>query len=286
MAAALATVGLASCAGGDGRVPTALRVGVLPDQAEAVLRETYAPLLDHLTRATGLETSLVVPDSYGDLLVRFQRGELDLAWFGGLTFTRAAAESGARPLVMRDVDLHFTSDFIVPAGQAADALDDMRDARLAFGPELSTSGHLMPRAYLIQRGLEPETFFTQVIHSRGHDQTALWIQGGRADLGVLNSVVLGSMLASGALDPARIRVLERTPPYRDYVWATRPGLRDDLRESLLAAFLDLDFTLPEHAAILARQGGRAYLPATFGDFQEVSEAAARHGVQRIAIPGR
>ena len=154
-------------AGCDGQSPTpedpaVVRVGVLPDQTEQVLRQRYADLLAYLSEQVGVAHELYVPDGYADLVDAFGRGEFDLAYFGGVTFVRAREEHDAQPLVMRDVDLRFVSYFVTRSDVTGEKVEDFRGQHLAFGSELSTSGHLMPRYFLRQLDIVPEQFFATI----------------------------------------------------------------------------------------------------------------------------
>jgi len=137
-----------------------LRVGVLPDENVEMLRERYAPLCEFMKQDTRSSCELIFPEDYSDLLDRFGRGEVELAYFGGVTFVRARAEHGAVPLVMRDVDSRFTSVLMVPADSDDRTLADLKGKRFSFGSRLSTSGHLMPRYFLNkENGIQPEKYF-------------------------------------------------------------------------------------------------------------------------------
>ncbi len=250
-----------------------LRIGVLPDQNPQTLIQIHKPLTEYLAASVGVETELFIPRSYEELLGAFDRGRIELAWFGGLTFIRAEQESQAEPLVMRDIDLEFTSDFLVPQEASEQTLEDFSGRRFSFGPKLSTSGHLMPRYFLRLRGIEPETFFSEVRYSAGHDQTLFWVSDDVVDLGAANSEIVESMPPNGRSAHEGVRVLERTPPYRDYLWAAQSHLDPDLRDRLLDAFLALDRTVPAHRALLEPLGAGGFIPASSGDYLELRLAA-------------
>ncbi len=255
-----------------------LRVGVLPDQTSDVLRKQYGPLIEHLSAYADREIELALPVSYEELLDWFDEGRIQLAWFGGLTFLRAESRSGAQALVMRDTDLKFTSDFLVARSRQERSLQEFAGATLSFGPALSTSGHLMPRYFMQQDGIDPEALYGEVRHSTGHDQTALWVQGGAVDIGAVNSVVVESMLRDGSLSSDLVRVLQTTTPYRNYVWAVRPDLAPNLRTALQDGFLALQMRVPEQAAILTALGSGGYIPATRSDYDELRRAALLMGL--------
>ncbi len=69
--------------------PSILRVGILPDENGDALRKRYDPLLEYLSAKIGVDTKLVLPSDYSDLVRLFREREVELAYFGGLTFVRA-----------------------------------------------------------------------------------------------------------------------------------------------------------------------------------------------------
>lgn len=262
------------------RVVTAnpICVAVLPDQSKDTLSSQYAPLLDYLESETSLKFELSIPLDYTDLLDQFESGRVDLAWFGGLTFTQAERRSRAVPLVFRDVDSQFTSCYLTNASDTRTTISEFEGENFSFGPELSTSGHLMPRYFMKHAGLDPEQFFASTRHSAGHDQTATWVANGTVAVGVANCVIVQSLLENGVLSSDDVRIIETTPPYSDYVWAIKAPLDERIKVALLDAFLALDATIPEHRKILRSQGANAYLPAASENFEVVRIAADRAGI--------
>lgn len=251
-----------------------LKIGILPDRSREQLERRYQPLLDHLRVATGYGIETVLVGSYEEQLRSFERKEVDLARLGGLTFVQAESASGAVPLVLRDVDLSFTTDLLVAGSAPPGEIEGFAGGVFSFGPRLSTSGHMMPRYFLMERGIQPETLFREVRYSEGHDQTVAWIQDGEVDVGAVNSLVVEAMLEDGRLRSEDVRLLWRTPPYHNYVWAVQPDLGQGVRWNLREAFLALDVTVPEHRAILELLGARGFLPAAARDFATVRYAAA------------
>ena len=277
---ALVLVLLTGCTGNDDEAAgmDMLRISVLPDQSESVLRERFTPLLDYLSQETGLPYEFVPVKDYQDLLERFHRNELDLVRWGGFTFVKAQLADGARPLVMRDVDARFTSVFLVRGDSEAISTRDFKDKVLAFGSRLSTSGHLMPRHFLVQQGIDAEEFFSEVRYSGAHDRTVEWVVNGQADLGVANAVVVSRLYQQGRINPEQIRVLWETPHYADYVWAVNRRVPQAVHDRILQAFLQLTPDKPEHGKIFDAVGGQLYLPATEEDFLALEEIGRSLGL--------
>lgn len=255
-----------------------IRIAVLPDQARDRLTSKYASLIEYLESSTNLDFEFSIPRDYPDMLAQFEAGRIDLAWFGGLTFVQAISSGHALPIAFRDVDLAFTSCYLVKSSDTRATISEFGGESFSFGPDLSTSGHLMPRYFMANAGLDPDKFFGSIRHSSGHDQTAIWVSNGTVALGVANCVIVQSLFESEVLHPDNVRIIETTPPYADYVWAASDSLSEDVRQSLLDALLALDASIPEHREILRSQGANAYLPAGVSDFEIIRAAAVRAGV--------
>lgn len=280
----LFVVSLFGCSGEDiDPAPTMkpVVVAVLPDQSKEALLARHMPLLEYLRATTSLDFELEIPLDYADLLEQFDTGDIGLAWFGGLTFTRAEQRSQAVPLAFRDIDSQFTSCYLSKSDEYSTRIRDFAGSEFSFGPYLSTSGHLMPRYFLERDGIIPEQFFSSTRHSAAHDQTARWVRDGTVNLGVANCIIVQSMLDNGLLSDDDIRVIETTPPYSDYVWAVSSSMDKHTRMLLLDALLALDASLPQHRVILQLQGANAYLPAASEDFVLVRRAAQQLGLDDV-----
>ena len=222
---ALLCVAIVACSqrAPDSETRQTLSVGVLPDENVEALLKRHEPLIDYLEGALEMDLELVIHESYDELVEAFDRGDVQLAWFGGFTFIQARDRSGAVPIATRDVDLAFSSVFLVPASSAATSIEEFRGRRFAFGSELSTSGHLMPRFFLEEAEIEPESFFGEVIYSGAHDRSAYMVRDGEVDIAVANASIVKKLYRKGLLDDREVRVLEGTPHYQDYVWGRAPG---------------------------------------------------------------
>lgn len=260
-----------------GMVPDVLRIGILPDQAPEVIQARYQPLADHLTATVGVPCRLVSAASYADLLQKIERHEVELAYLGGVTFVLAQEQSGVVPLVMRKMDTHYTSYFLVRADHPAKTLADLNGARLAFGSRLSTSGHLMPRHFLSEQGLEPGTFFGEIAFTGSHDRAALSVRDGRADVGAVSADIVRQMFADGRLSRSAVRVLWETPSYADYVWVVDRALDEGLVARLRDAFLMLEPDTLEHGKVLSSLDAQVFIPALSEDFVLLADIVRQQG---------
>ena len=256
-----------------------LRVSAIPDESPTELQRKFTPLGAYLEKATGAKVSFVPVSDYAATVEGLAAKKLDLVWYGGFTFVQARRRTGtAIPLVQREEDAQFHSKFIVPANSKAKTLADLKGSTFAFGSVSSTSGHLMPRYFLLQNGIDPDKDFAKVAYSGAHDVTAKWVESGKVQAGVLNESVLEKLFEEKKLDKSKVRVLWTTPPYFDYNWTVRGDLDPKLVAKVKSAFLELDYSNPAHKTILDLQRTKRFIPTSPANYESIEQAAKSAGL--------
>jgi phosphonate transport system substrate-binding protein len=261
-------------------VPDVLRVSAIPDENPNELLRIYQPFAEYLAREVGLKVQFTPVVDYAATVEGLAAKKLDLVWYGGFTFVQARRRTGATavPVVSRAEDLEFHSKFIASPASGIKTLADLKGKTFAFGSVSSTSGHLMPRYFLLKAGVSPEKDFKQLAFSGAHDATALWVQSGRVEAGALNEAVWKKLVEQRKVDLARVDAFYTTPPYVDYVWTARGDLDEGVREKIASAFLKLDARNPEHKRLLDLHRASKYVRVKPEDFTAVEEAAIAAGL--------
>ena len=255
-----------------------LKVSAIPDEAPTELLRKFKPLGAYLEKELGMKVEFVPVADYPAVVEALATDRLDLAWLGGFTFVQVRLKTGnAIPLVQREQDAQFTSKFIT-SDPSVKSLADLKGKSFAFGSVSSTSGSLMPRYFMLQDGIKPETFFSRVGYSGAHDATAAWVQAGKVDGGVLNASVWDKLVAAGKVDTRKVVVLGTTPPYYDYNWTVRGNLDPALTDKIKAAFLALDPAKPADKAILDLQAASRFIPTKAENYTGIEEAARAAGL--------
>lgn len=250
-----------------------LRVSAIPDEAPTELLRKFKPLGAYLQQQLGMNVEFTPVADYPAVVEALATDRLDLAWLGGFTFVQVRLKTGnAMPLVQREQDATFTSKFITANPQVT-SLADLKDKSFAFGSVSSTSGSLMPRYFMLQDGIQPESYFSRLGYSGAHDATAAWVQAGKVDAGVLNASVWDKLVASGKVDTNKVKVFATTPTYFDYNWTVRGTLDPVLVAKIKAAFLALDPANPEHKAILDLQAASRFIETKPENYTGIEEAA-------------
>lgn len=255
------------------------RVSAIPDESPTELQRKFKPLGEHLERKLGMKVEFIPVTDYAASVEALVNKKVDMVWFGGFTFVQARIRSndGVEPLVQRVEDEQFKSVFITPVGSGIEKLADLKGKSVAFGSPSSTSGHLMPRSYLLEAKVDPDRDL-RVSFSGAHDATALAVAGGRVAAGALNISVWEKMVAEKRVDASKVRVFYTTPPYYDYNWTVRKDMDPALRAKLLDAFVSLDPARPEDKQILDLQRATRFIPTKASNYASIETAARSAGL--------
>ncbi len=284
------SAGLTSCSAPQQDAKQAvLQIGAIPDQNPEKLNRLYGALSEELSEKLEVPVRYAPVSNYAAAVSAFRTGSLDLVWFGGLTGVQARLQTpGARVLAQRDIDAEFTSVFIANGASglrpftSADQLVELKGRRLAFGSESSTSGRLMPQYFMGENGVKPDDLAGGGPGFSGsHDATIAVVQSGAYEVGALNEQVWRSNVKDGRVDPDKVTVIWRTPPYVDYHWVVRPDLDarfgDGFTNNLQSALLQLSADTENGAAILELFGAERFIPAEDDDYVMIETVGRQLG---------
>jgi len=255
------------------------RVSAIPDEAPTELQRKFKPLGSYLEQKLGVKVEFVPVTDYAASVEGLINNKLDMVWFGGFTFVQAKIRSNGKviPIVQREEDEKFRSVFIT-TDKSINRLEDLKGKTFAFGAESSTSGHLMPRSFLLASKINPDTDMKRVAFSGAHDATVAAVGGGKVDAGVLNISVWDKLVAAGKVDRNVVRVFYTTPGYFDYNWTVRSDMDPVLRKKLTDAFLALNASDAQGKEILDLQRATRFIPTKPENYDQIEKAARNAGL--------
>jgi phosphonate transport system substrate-binding protein len=275
---ALLTVTLLICTG-SALAQQVFRVTAIPDESPTELARKAAPLMKYLEARLGMKVEFTPVTDYAAAVEALANRKIDLAWFGGFTFVQAQLRSGGKaiPIVQREEDERFRSVFIT-SDPAIKQLADLKGKDVSFGSQSSTSGHLMPRSFLLQAGVDPDKDFRRVAYSGAHDATIAAVAAGKVQAGALNISVWEKFVADQRVDTSKVNVFYTTPPYVDYNWTVHADMPAALRETLTQALLQLSRNEPVGKEILELQRATRFVPAKAENYKGIEQAARSAGL--------
>jgi ABC-type phosphate/phosphonate transport system substrate-binding protein len=230
------------------------RFGVPPSLPVAPPPGATGRLSRVLSGIVGRQVSVVQSPDYDALTDALRRGDVDAAWAPPLVAARAEA-LGARILVrpLRHGSVRSRSALLVRTDSTLQ-LETLGGTTAAWVDRASLAGHLLPMAWLRERGLEPGRLFGQQLFLGSHQGCIDALLGGEAEVAALFAPPEGHDLRQAVEEvaPGRaadVRVLACTMPALHDAWVVAPhvALPEALRlERGLLALREL----PEGRALL------------------------------------
>jgi phosphonate transport system substrate-binding protein len=275
---------LAGCGGEPASDQKTFTIGAIPDQNISQLNRRFQLFSEYLEDQTNLNVEYTKSNDYAALVTAFRRGDVQLGWFGGLTGVQARrAVPGSEAIAQRPRDEKFHSKFIVQSDLDVQSLEDLKRLTMTFGDQNSTSGHLMPRFYMLQAGLNLEEDLAAPPNFSGsHDQTWKLVESGAYEAGALNEAVWAEAVRQGQVDTGAVRVFHTTPPYHDYNWTIHADVNqqfgDGTKEAVKQALLDLDPSNSRDKKILDLFSAEGFIETRNDNYQSIVDVAKRVGI--------
>jgi phosphonate transport system substrate-binding protein len=273
---ALALVAITSVA----QAQQVLRVTTIPEEAATEQIRKFGPLSQYLEKSLGMKVEFTPVTDYPAAVEALVNKQVDLVWFGGFTYVQAQIRSGGKiiPIAQREEDSKFRSVFITQKNSGITKLTDLKGKQVSFGSQSSTSGHLMPRTYLLEAGLNPEADFKRIAYSGAHDATIASVVSGRVDAAALDITVWNKFVSENKVDTSKVDVFYTTPPFFNYNWSVHADMSAALREKITKSLLDLNMSTPEGKEILTLNRATKYIPTKPENYKGLERAGKSAGL--------
>jgi len=168
--------------------------GIISTEATQNLKQDWQPLIDDMSRQTGLKVTAFFAPDYAGIIEGMRFNKVQLGWFGNKAameaVDRASGEVFAQ-MVSADGTQGYYSHLIVHKDSPLNTLDDViRNGKsLSFGngDPNSTSGFLVPNYYAFaQNKVDAKSLF-KLTRSANHETNALAVANKQVDVATNNS---------------------------------------------------------------------------------------------------
>jgi phosphonate transport system substrate-binding protein len=117
---------------------------------------------------------------------------------------------------------------------------------LCFADPASTSGHLIPAAYLSSIGLDPDNAFKSTIFAGSHPASVLSVASGKSDIGCSTKEYgIDLLLRRGVLKPGLVKVLWTSDPIVSAPIVVRNDLNKDFAKKIQNLYLHMAKDAPD-----------------------------------------
>ena len=256
------------------------KVTTIPEEAASEQLRKFAPLVKYLESQLGTKVEFIPVTDYPAAVEALVNKQVDMVWFGGFTHVQAQLRSGGKivPIAQREDDTQFRSVFITLADSGIKTLADLKGKQVSFGSQSSTSGHLMPRSFLLQAKIDPDKDFKRVAYSGAHDATIASVVGGRVDAAALDITVWRKFVDEKKVDTTKVSVFFTTPGYFNYNWSVHADMPAAQRERITKALLDLSMNNAEGKEILTLNRATKYIATKAENYRDLEVAGRSAGL--------
>lgn len=265
--------------------PPVLRVGFTPWENPKDLARLVSPMVEFLSRATGMRVQPFVATDYAGVIKGMAAGKVDVAFLppGGYVLAEKTAKAKVLLKSKYRGRTAYYSVVITLKDSGVETLRDLKDRTFAFVDPASTSGGIYPKLMMMKSGITPERDFKRMIYAGDHDAVVLAVLHGKVDAGATyaNDPEGTDSEWARRLSPAdrdRIRILATSKPIPNDTLTTRRDLDPRIIGAIRKAFVDLSATPAGQAQIKAIYKVDGFVPASPEDYDSVREAFEKVGL--------
>lgn len=245
----------------------------------------YQRLQKYIEKKLGMPVQLVDRDNYDEMNGLLESGGVDAAFVCAGPYVEGKTKFGmellAMPLV-KGKPLYY-SYIIVPSDSPAKSLRDLRGTVFAFTDPKSNSGKLVPTYMLARMKQTPESFFSRVEFTYGHDLSIRAVADKLVDGAAVDSLIWEYAALKNPELTARTRIIVKSEPYGIPPMVVRPGmhpgLKNRLKEILLSAARD-----PEGKEILTGMMIDGFVAGDDRNYDTIRSMNSWVAGQRKAVP--
>lgn len=232
--------------------PDKLVMGFVPSQDSEKIADTAKPLADKLGEILGKEVEATTVTSYSALVEAMGNNKVHIGFLPAFGYVLASSKYDVEVLLKseRHGSVTYRAQYVVRADSPLESLDDLEehagDMIWAFGDPSSTSGYLYPAAQLMKKfDIEDttelqENFFEKVLKTGGHDNTAIAVLNGQADIGTTFEDVRETLTEDYPDIMEELKVIGYTDPIPNDTVTVPAALDDELTQEIKEAFLSFN----------------------------------------------
>ncbi|MBK9293017.1 MAG: phosphate/phosphite/phosphonate ABC transporter substrate-binding protein [Oligoflexia bacterium] len=270
---------------------TVYTMGFTPAENVDVVTTNGKVISDIVYKKTGVKLKTYVATDYTALIEAMRGGSVQFGWLAPFGYVLAEKRAGAKVLLksVRHGKPYFYSAIFTRKDKPFKTIQDLKGKSIAWVDPASTSGFIVPKAALINDGIDADKFFGKQIFAGGHDSVVLGVINGSVDAGATfandEKGVTGAWTQLSNAKPEfkdKIRVIYVTKPIPNDTFSTtekfytqNQGLVDKITEVIKT----MDSSPEGKQALYNLYRIDSFLKATSEDFAPLKKAAEKLNIE-------
>ena len=261
---------------------------VIPNENGSGVTERYTPFVNYLSRELGIKVNLRIANDYAAIIEGQRAGNIQIAYYGPASFSRARLTGVKTDAFVIDVNSDgskgYYSVLYVLAKSPYHELGELKGKNLGLVDPNSTSGNNMPRFKMNQMGIDPDTYFSQVVFTGSHENAVLALAQGTVDVAAnwwnadddsnLTRMLNKNMVKSSDGIPMKkedFRIIVKSDLIINDPYAYLSDLPEDMKAAIKQAFLEAAEKDAEAFKKLSDGKNRPWQPITNEDYNKTIE---------------
>lgn len=238
-----------------------LRVMLVPADGgtEQGTIDDFEPVFLAVTASHGLYFDIKVGQSYNSVIEAMAARQVDVAFFGAVSYAAAREKDAAELLAVSvtDGESVYYSGLFARADAGIDSMNDLRGRSIALGDVNSTSSFNFPVAMILEAGIDPADDLGQIVLAGSHASALVAAASGRVDVAGASFLSYEKAIRNGTIDAEVLVPIARSRPIPNPPLAMHPDLPEEVRLSLREAFETVHESDTLQPGMLRGYGGKA-----------------------------
>lgn len=235
-------------------MPDKLIIALFGGDNPGQLKSKVEPFRKYLSVKLHTEVEFLFTSDYASVIQAIRSKKVHLAELTPFAYVIATQKPGLTPLVILGSNGSpslYRSVIIANPKNGIKTIEDLKkhakELTICFGDPASTSGHLIPREYLISIGLDPgNKAFKEMMFSGNHTATIMNVASGKVDIGCSNKdLSIDLLLRQGIIKDESLVILWLSPPIVNNAIVIRDDINKDVSMQIKNIYLNLAKDAPD-----------------------------------------
>lgn len=242
-----------------------LVVAVTPTGSPEQLSSQSQEIEKLLSQALGIKVEVMFPTNYAGVIEALRFGHAHVAFMGAWPALIAQDQDVAQVILKEirkvSIDEHLTHEsfyysyWVVLPESHIQSMADLKNAKVAFSSQLSTSGYIAPLSRLVELGLiekkstgaDAKDYFKEVHFAGGYPQAYEALKAKQVDVSIIAGDVPETLFNEVM---ANTRIIEKQGPIPSHVVVVANNLDASWKEKISQAFLT--FNQPDYQPLMRK----------------------------------
>jgi phosphonate transport system substrate-binding protein len=228
-------------------MPKTLVIGMVESDKLPQIKDAREKIRLYLQKKLGMPVEMIYTNDYVGVIEALRANKIHMAELPPFAYVIATRSIKLTPIVTLGANgkpVSYESVIIVKGDSKIKTMADVKaqakKLTFCFVDPASTSGHLIPRAFLVSYGLNPDTAFKQTIFAGSHPASILSVKSGKIDVGCTTDLIFNIMIQNHMMKEGDVRVIWKSAPIVSDPIVVRNDINPELTKKIQQAYLDLN----------------------------------------------